>query len=67
MVIQIHVHHAIETFTDRTLGTELVPQLVNNPANPIAIQSDARDSLILTLARGIEARRVYDKVRISSL
>lgn len=58
------MHYAIEKFTDRRLGVELVQQLIDRPANSMTLQYDAYASMRLRLAFGIEARSVDNKVDI---
>jgi hypothetical protein len=45
------------------LKAELVPELIDHPANAMNIQGDAHDSMDQKVAWGIEARLVDHKVR----
>ena len=57
------MHRAIEIFTGQMPRAELVPELINHPANAMNVQGDAHDSMDQKLAWGIEARLVDHKVR----
>jgi hypothetical protein len=61
------VHHAIERFTGHALRAEDVKQLIDSPSNVINVQTDAKQSMNLKLAWGIEARLVSNEVRVVGL
>ena len=54
-------------FTGRQLRTENIQHLINHPANVINMQCDARESMDLELAWGIEAKSVNNEVRVMTL
>ena len=63
----MHTHTAIEMFTGKELGAELIQRFINSPANAINLEWNAHVSMDKKLAWGIEARLVNDEVRIMRL
>jgi hypothetical protein len=61
------VHTAIENFTGKEVSTEIIQDLINNPANAINLQFDAHHAMDKRLAWGIEAKLVNNEVRVMRL
>ena len=57
------MHTAIEEFTGKQVNAEEIQPLIDNPANALNLQGDARISLDQCLAWGIEAMPVNNEVR----
>ena len=61
------MHQAIERFTGKQLQPEFIQANINSPTNAINVETNAHHSMDKSLAWGIEAKMVDDKVRVMSL
>lgn len=61
------MHTAIEMFTGEEVKAECIQEFINNPANAINLEYNAHHSMDKSLAWGIEAKLVENKVRVMRL